>query len=46
VRPIEWGADLIVHSTTKFLGGHGAALGGIVVESGRFDCRRAIAFRH
>jgi O-acetylhomoserine (thiol)-lyase len=36
-RPIEWGADLIVHSTTKFLGGHGAALGGIVVESGRFD---------
>src|SRR5882757_2494910 len=36
-RPIEWGADLIVHSTTKFLSGHGAALGGIVVESGRFD---------
>ncbi len=36
-RPFEWGADLIVHSTTKFLGGHGAALGGMVVESGRFD---------
>src|SRR5579884_3107793 len=36
-RPFEWGADLICHSTTKFLGGHGAALGGIVVESGRFD---------
>jgi O-acetylhomoserine (thiol)-lyase len=36
-RPFEWGADLIVHSTTKFLGGHGAALGGVVVESGRFD---------
>lgn len=36
-RPFEWGADLIVHSTTKFLGGHGAALGGIVVESGKFD---------
>ncbi len=36
-RPIDWGADLIVHSTTKFLGGHGAALGGMVVESGKFD---------
>jgi len=36
-RPFEWGADLIVHSTTKFLGGHGAALGGMVIESGRFD---------
>jgi O-acetylhomoserine (thiol)-lyase len=36
-RPFEWGADLIVHSTTKFLGGHGAALGGMVVESGHFD---------
>src|SRR6202047_4287275 len=36
-RPFEWGADLIVHSTTKFLGGHGAAPGGRVVESGKFD---------
>src|SRR5204862_1675578 len=36
-RPCDWGADLIVHSTEKFLGGHGAALGGMVVESGRFD---------
>jgi O-acetylhomoserine (thiol)-lyase len=36
-RPFAWGADLIVHSTTKFLGGHGAALGGMVVESGKFD---------
>jgi OAH/OAS sulfhydrylase len=36
-RPFEWGADIICHSTTKFLGGHGAALGGVVVESGRFD---------
>jgi len=36
-RPFEWGADLIVHSTTKFLCGHGHALGGMVVESGRFD---------
>ena len=36
-RPIEWGADIVVHSTTKFLGGHGNAMGGIVVESGKFD---------
>src|SRR4051794_30463489 len=36
-RPFDWGADLIVHSTTKFLGGHGVALGGMLVESGRFD---------
>ncbi|HTW52001.1 MAG TPA: O-acetylhomoserine aminocarboxypropyltransferase [Stellaceae bacterium] len=36
-RPFEYGADLIVHSTTKFLSGHGNALGGIVVESGKFD---------
>jgi len=36
-RPIEWGADLVVHSTTKFLDGHGNSLGGVVVESGRFD---------
>ena len=36
-RPIEWGADIVVHSTTKFLSGHGNSMGGIVVESGRFD---------
>jgi O-acetylhomoserine (thiol)-lyase len=36
-RPFEWGADLVVHSTTKFLSGHGHALGGVLVESGRFD---------
>ncbi len=36
-RPFDWGADIICHSTTKFLCGHGHALGGIVVESGRFD---------
>jgi O-acetylhomoserine (thiol)-lyase len=36
-RPIEHGADIVVHSTTKFLSGHGAALGGVVVESGKFD---------
>jgi O-acetylhomoserine (thiol)-lyase len=36
-RPIEHGADIVVHSTTKFLSGHGSALGGVVVESGKFD---------
>lgn len=35
-RPIEWGADVVTHSATKFLGGHGTTLGGVVVESGRF----------
>ncbi len=35
-RPLEWGADIITHSATKFLGGHGAVLGGVIVESGRF----------
>jgi O-acetylhomoserine (thiol)-lyase len=34
---MEWGADIVVHSATKFLGGHGTSLGGVVVESGRFD---------
>ncbi|HEX7349438.1 O-acetylhomoserine aminocarboxypropyltransferase/cysteine synthase family protein [Brachybacterium sp.] len=37
VRPIEHGADIVLHSATKFLGGHGTTLGGVVVESGRFD---------
>jgi O-acetylhomoserine (thiol)-lyase len=35
-RPIEWGADLIVHSATKFIGGHGTSIGGLIVDSGRF----------
>ena len=37
LRPIEFGADIVVHSLTKFMGGHGAAMGGVVVDSGRFD---------
>ncbi|HEX4359739.1 MAG TPA: O-acetylhomoserine aminocarboxypropyltransferase/cysteine synthase family protein [Pseudonocardia sp.] len=36
-RPIEHGADVVIHSATKFLGGHGTTLGGVVIESGRFD---------
>ncbi len=37
IRPIEWGADVVVHSATKYLGGHGTAIGGAIVDSGRFD---------
>jgi O-acetylhomoserine (thiol)-lyase len=37
VRPFEWGADLVVHSATKYLGGHGTSVGGVIVDSGRFD---------
>jgi O-acetylhomoserine (thiol)-lyase len=36
-RPIEWGADIVVHSATKFLGGHGNSMGGVIVDSGQFD---------
>ncbi len=39
-RPFEWGADLVVHSTTKFLCGNGSSMGGAVVESGKFDWRK------
>ena len=41
IRPIEHGADIVVHSATKFLGGHGTTLGGIIVESGKFDWSRS-----
>jgi O-acetylhomoserine (thiol)-lyase len=37
IRPIEYGADIVVHSATKFIGGHGSSLGGVIVDSGRFD---------
>jgi O-acetylhomoserine (thiol)-lyase len=36
-RPMEWGADVVIHSATKFLGGHGTSIGGVVVEAGTFD---------
>src|SRR5215831_20415386 len=39
LKPIDWGADIIVHSLTKFMGGHGTTLGGIIVDSGKFDWR-------
>lgn len=37
VRPIEYGADIVVHSATKFIGGHGSTLGGVIIDSGNFD---------
>ncbi len=44
IRPIEHGADIVVHSATKFLGGHGTTLGGIIVEAGRFDWKASGKF--
>jgi O-acetylhomoserine (thiol)-lyase len=40
VRPLEWGADVVVHSATKYLGGHGTAIGGVIVDGGTFDYAR------
>ena len=37
IRPIEHGADIVVHSATKFIGGHGSSLGGVIVDGGKFD---------
>jgi O-acetylhomoserine (thiol)-lyase len=37
VRPFEWGADVVIHSTTKYLGGHGTSIGGVIVDAGTFD---------
>ena len=44
LRPIEYGADVVVHSATKFIGGHGTSLGGVIVEGGRFDWAAAGRF--
>ena len=41
MRPIEWGADVVVHSTTKYIGGHGTAIGGVIVDAGSVRLRRA-----
>ncbi|MFM9135267.1 MAG: bifunctional o-acetylhomoserine/o-acetylserine sulfhydrylase [bacterium] len=40
IRPIEWGADIVVHSATKYIGGHGTAVAGVIVDSGNFDYAR------
>jgi O-acetylhomoserine (thiol)-lyase len=37
IRPLEWGADIVVHSATKFIGGHGSSIGGVIVDGGSFD---------
>jgi O-acetylhomoserine (thiol)-lyase len=44
IRPIELGADIVVHSATKFIGGHGSSLGGIIVDSGKFDWKASGKF--
>lgn len=41
LRPIEWGADIVVHSATKFINGHGTAIGGVIIESGKFDWKKS-----
>lgn len=44
-RPFDWGADILVHSTTKFICGHGTTLGGVIVDSGRFDWKNSPRFQ-
>lgn len=44
VRPIDWGADIVVHSATKFIGGHGTAIGGVIIEGGHFDWEKSGKF--
>ncbi len=44
IRPFEYGADIVVHSATKFIGGHGTTLGGVIVESGKFDWEKSGKF--
>lgn len=44
VRPIEYGADIVIHSATKFIGGHGTAIGGIIVDGGKFDYKASGAY--
>ena len=45
VRPIEWGADIVVESATKFIGGHGTSIGGVIVDAGKFDWKASGRFR-
>lgn len=46
IRPIEHGADIVVHSATKFIGGHGTTLGGIIVDSGKFDWKKSGKYKN
>ncbi len=45
VRPIEWGADIVVESATKFIGGHGTSIGGVIVDAGKFDWKASGRFK-
>ncbi len=45
VRPIEWGADIVLESATKFIGGHGTSIGGVIVDAGKFDWKASGRFR-
>src|SRR5450432_3634481 len=45
VRPIEWGADIVVNSATKFIGGHGTTIGGVIVDAGKFDWKASGRFK-
>lgn len=44
IRPIEYGADIVIHSATKFIGGHGTAIGGVIIDGGTFDWKAAQAY--
>jgi len=44
VRPIEWGADIVINSATKFIGGHGTTIGGVIVDAGKFDWKASSRF--
>jgi O-acetylhomoserine (thiol)-lyase len=46
VRPIEWGADIVINSATKFLGGHGTTIGGVIVDAGKFDWAASGRFKN
>lgn len=45
-RPFEWGADIVTHSTTKFVGGHGTAIGGVIVDGGKFNWKKSGRFKN
>jgi O-acetylhomoserine (thiol)-lyase len=45
VRPIEWGADIVINSATKFIGGHGTTIGGVIVDAGKFDWKASGRFK-
>jgi O-acetylhomoserine (thiol)-lyase len=45
-RPFEWGADIVTHSTTKFIGGHGTSIGGVIVDSGKFNWMKSGRFKN